>query len=46
MIEALALFLVALAVLCIALAVGGALVDWIDPYSEREDSLRRNGRRR
>jgi len=38
------IFLAALALFLLALAVGGVLVDWLDPYDERADARRRNGR--
>jgi len=45
-IEATSILLASLAVFCIALAIGGALVDWLDPFSEREDARQRNQARR
>lgn len=36
------IFLATLAVFLLALAVGGALVDWLDPFDERADARRRN----
>jgi len=36
------IFLAALALFLLALAVGGVLVDWLDPFDERADARRRN----
>ena len=36
------IFLAAMALFLLAMAVGGALVDWLDPYGERDDARRRN----
>jgi len=41
-VAAVTIFLAALALFLLALAVGGALVDWLDPYDERADARRRN----
>ncbi|HUX16302.1 MAG TPA: hypothetical protein VMW52_07495 [Phycisphaerae bacterium] len=38
------IFLAALALFLLALAIGGALVDYLDPYDERADDRRRNRR--
>ena len=39
---AVTIFLAAMALFLLAMAVGGALVDWLDPYGERADARRRN----
>ena len=39
---AVTIFLAALAMFLLAMAVGGALVDWLDPFDERDDARRRN----
>ena len=36
------IFLAALALFLLSLAVGGVLVDWLDPFDERDDARRRN----
>ena len=36
------IFLAATALFLLALAIGGALVDWLDPFDERADARRRN----
>jgi hypothetical protein len=38
------ILIVAGSIFCFALAIGGALADWLDPYDEAEDARRRNGR--
>ena len=38
------IFLAATALFLLALAIGGVLVDWLDPYGERADARRRNRR--
>ena len=36
------IFLAGLALFLLALAIGGVLVDWLDPFDERADARRRN----
>lgn len=42
--ENVALLLIGIALLLIVFALGGAVVDRLDPYGEREDAYRRNHR--
>jgi hypothetical protein len=42
----LGIFLAFMACFLIALAVGGALADWLDPFDERDDARSRNQARR
>ena len=38
------IFLAAMALFLLALAIGGVLVDWLDPFDERADARNRNRR--
>ena len=41
---AVTIFLAAMALFLLALAIGGVLVDWLDPFDERADARNRNRR--